>query len=384
MTDVPAPSRTPVVFRLGDRAAEVAELKHRLVALELMAPGSGDPTEFDAPLAHAVRAFQQQRGLNADGVVGRSTYRALEEAHWHLGDRVLVHLPGNVQTGDDVIALQRQLLELGFKTGRVDGRFGSVTDLAVREFQRNIGVPADGTCGPATLKALARLAPRVSGGRPNALRAEERIRTAGPRLSGKVVVIDPAPSDTGDAEHRSRAASASSDLSRRVEGRLLATGVQAFLSVPHADHDEEESVRAAFANRADAHLCVSLLVDPAAEPADRGVSTYFFGMEAHGLRSWVGERFAGLVQREIVARTALADLRTHARSWDLLRQTTMPTVCVEVGYDAATVAARGDRQLRDTVAEAIVIAVQRLYLDPDSDPHTGVLRISDLRKLRHP
>jgi N-acetylmuramoyl-L-alanine amidase len=391
MTDVPTPSRTPVVFRLGDRAAEVVELKDRLVALALLpADAVGDPGEYDAPLERAVRAFQQQRGLNADGVVGRSTYRALEEAHWRLGDRVLVHLPGSVQTGDDVIALQRQLLELGFKTGRVDGRFGSVTERAVKEFQHNIGVPADGTCGPATLKALARLAPRVSGGRPNALRAEERIRTAGPRLSGKVVVIDPSPGETGDNRtttdpgRRTRAHEASSDLARRVEGRLLATGVQAFLSVPHAGHDEEESVRAAFANRAEAHLCVSLLVDPAAEPADRGVSTYFFGMEAHGLRSWVGERFAGLVQREIVARTALSDLRTHARSWDLLRQTVMPTVCVEVGYDADAVMSGRDHQLRDTVAEAIVIAVQRLYLDPEHDPHTGVLRIADLRALRHP
>lgn len=390
MIDVPDPSRTPRVFRLGDRASEVAELKQRLVALDLLpADDLGEPEAYDAALERAVRAFQQRRGLNSDGVVGRSTFRALEEAHWRLGDRVLVHLPGTVQTGDDVIALQRQLLELGFKTGRVDGRFGAVTERAVREFQRNIGVPADGTCGPATLKALARLAPRVSGGRPNALRAEERIRTAGPLLSGKVVVIDPSAGETADSRseqdlaRRTRAHEASSDLARRVEGRLLATGVQAFLSVPHAGVEEDESTRAAFANRAAAHLCVSLLVDPAAAPADHGVSTYFFGMEAHGLRSWVGERFAGLVQREIVARTALPDLRTHPRSWDLLRQTTMPTVCVEVGYDAASVASGHDEHLRDTVAEAVVIAVQRLYLDPDSDHHTGVLRIADLRGLRH-
>ena len=31
-----------------------------------------------------------------------------------------------------------------------------------------------------------------------------------------------------------------------------------------------------------------------------------------------------------------------------------------------------------------MIAVQRLYLSPESDPHTGVLRIADLRALRHP
>ena len=91
------------------------------------------------------------------------------------------------------------------------------------------------------------------------------------------------------------------------------------------------------------------------------------------------------MQREIVARTDLPDLRSHARSWDLLRLTQMPTVCVDVGYvtnpdDAARLA---DPAFRDVVAEAIVVAVQRLYLAPESDPHTGVLRIDEIRALRH-
>lgn len=374
------------VFRLGDRGDTVTELKGRLTALGLLAPGDlGTPEEYDGALERAVRAFQQQRGLTADGVVGPSTYRALEEARWRLGDRVLVHLPGGLQAGDDVITLQRQLLGLGFKTGRVDGRFGPTTEGAVREFQRNIGVPADGTCGPATLKALARLAPRVQGGRPNALRAEERIHSAGPQLTSKVVVIDPAPSAATDPTARRLAEEASTDLARRVEGRLVATGVQAFLSVPQADHPDDEGARAAFANLTEAHLCVSLLVDVSPD-ATHGVSTYFFGMEAHGVRSWVGERFAGLIQREIVARTDLADLRTHPRSWDLLRQTRMPTVCVELGYASGapeTPGAPADGPLRDVIAEAVVVAVQRLYLTPEADHHTGVLRVEELKALRH-
>lgn len=384
------------VFRRGDAGIEVADLKDRFVALGLLDLAHvGDPGAYDESLERAVRAFQQQRGLNADGVVGGSTFRALEEARWRLGDRVLVHLPGRLQCGDDVLSLQQQLLDLGFKTGRVDGRFGPVTEQAVREFQRNIGVPTDGTCGPSTLKALARLRPRATGGSPNALRSEERIRIAGPRLGGKVVVIDPASSSSPDPTLRALADEVSTDLARRVEGRLVATGVQAFLSVPAAgrtaDEDADpagddtgnEAGRAAFANRTDAHLCISLLVDASADPSTRGVSTYFFGIDAHGVRSSVGERFAGLVQREIVARTDLADLRTHARSWDLLRLTRMPTVCVEVGHaanegDASRLA---DPRFRDTIAEAIVIAVQRLYLAPESDPHTGVLRIVDLPTL---
>ena len=371
------------VFRPGDRGEAVAEIRARLHDLGML-DGPSTPVDaeaYDATVERAVRAFQQQRGLSADGIVGRDTWRALDEARWRLGDRVLVHLPGNLQTGDDVLTLQRRLLDLGFKTGRVDGRFGPVTEGAVREFQRNVGIPPDGTCGPATLKALSRLAPMVKGGSPNAMRAEERIRRDGPQLTGKTVVIDAAVAEVGDPTLQTLAERVTTDLARRVEGRLMATGVQAYLTAPRSGSESDEAARVAdFANRAGAHLCVSLQVDASERTRARGVSTYYYGIEAHGVASWVGERFAGLVQREIVARTDLPDLRSHGRSWDLLRLTRMPTVVVEVGCvtnpeDASRLA---DPAFRDVVAEAVVVAVQRLYLDAESDPHTGVLRLDQL------
>ena len=46
---------------------------------------------FDDDLDHAVRAFQQHRGLLVDGVVGEATYRALKEASYRLGARTLAH-----------------------------------------------------------------------------------------------------------------------------------------------------------------------------------------------------------------------------------------------------------------------------------------------------
>jgi N-acetylmuramoyl-L-alanine amidase len=380
---MPDPATAPAAFRLGDRGEVVSDIRDRLGRLDLLDDAAGSD-EYDAAVERAVRAFQQQRGLSSDGIVGRATWRALDEASWRLGDRVLVHLPGTWQTGDDVITLQRRLLDLGFKTGRVDGRFGPVTERAVQEFQRNIGIPPDGTCGPATLKVLSRLAPLVKGGSPNAMRAEERIRREGPQLTGKVVVIDAATPEVEDPSLRELADSVTIDLARRVEGRLVATGVQAYLTRARpADSDDTTQV-ADFANRAGAHLCISLQVDASQHTSTRGVSTYYYGIEAHGIASWVGERFAGLLQREIVARTDLPDLRSHARSWEILRLTQMPAVCLEVGYvtnpeDAARLA---DPAFRDVVAEAIVVAVQRLYLAPESDPHTGVLRVDQIRALR--
>jgi N-acetylmuramoyl-L-alanine amidase len=363
----------------------VAEIRSRLATLGLVDADPGNE-EFDEDLDRAVRAFQQQRGLSVDGIVGVNTYRTLEEARWRLGDRLLTFVAGNLLAGDDVHALQQRLLDLGFKVGKIDGRFGHRTEQAVRDFQRNIGVPADGTCGPATLKALSRLTPRVQGGRPNALRAEERIRREGPQLTGKVVVIDPSVGEFADPALRLRADAIAVDLARRIEGRLVATGVQAFLTNTGGAGPSTEAQRAEFANRAEAHLCISVQVD-AAESADAaGVSTYFYGSEAHGVASSVGERFAGLVQREIVARTDLADLRSHAKTWDMLRRTRMPAVRIDVGYltNPGDAARLSDPTFRDVVAEAVVVAVQRVYLDPDSDSPTGRLRLSELREAIRP
>lgn len=375
----------PSTFRIGDQGDAVAEIRARLAALSLLddAAYDGPRDAFDERVDRAVRAFQQQRGLTVDGIVGRATYRVLDEARWRLGDRLLTHVPGNPLSGDDVMTLQQRLLDLGFKVGRVDGLFGHRTELGVREFQRNIGIPPDGTCGPATLKALGRLAPRVSGGKPNAMRAEERIRRAGPKLTGKVVVIDAAETRVADPALTARAAEITQDLAKRVEGRLVATGVQAFLTHQgDTGGSPSEDERAEFANRTDAHLCISLHVDSSTNPEASGVSTYFWGLDSHGTRSSVGERFASLVQREIVARTDLADLRTHAKTWDLLRRTRMPAVRLDVGYitNPGDAARLSDPAFRDVIAEAVVVAVQRVYLAPEADAKTGVLRLSELRE----
>jgi N-acetylmuramoyl-L-alanine amidase len=114
----------------------------------------------------------------------------------------------------------------------------------------------------------------------------------------------------------------------------------------------------------------------------RGVATFFYGSDAHGIHSVVGERFASLVQREIVARTDLLNCRTHSKTWDLLRLTESPAIRVEVGYLSNS----GDLQrlerpeFRDTIAESFIIAIQRLYLSAEDDAKTGTLRISDLRR----
>jgi N-acetylmuramoyl-L-alanine amidase len=377
------------VFRLGDSGPAVAQITGLLERIGLLDDGAaGDLDQLDAAPQYdgrvelAVRTFQQQRGLTVDGVVGPLTFRRLDEARWRLGDRILTHLAGNQLVGDDVYTLQRRLLDLGFQVGRVDGYFGPETEAGVREFQRNFGIPPDGTCGPATLKALTRLSPMVKGGAPNALRAQEHIREAGPHLGGKVVVIDVGRGHNLPEEHAATSDTILHDLAQRVEGRLVATGVQAFLTTPRwAPTPGEEADRAAFANRTGADLFLSLALDTSANPDACGVSTYFFGDADHDTWSSAGERLAGLVQREIVARSDLVDLRWHPKTWDLLRRTRMPAIRLDVGYltNLGDVQRLRDPEFRDVLAGALVVAVQRFYLSPEADAHTGVLAISEIR-----
>ena len=381
------------VFRLGDAGPAVAQITGLLQRIGLLDEGPGpggvpssEPASrddvYDSLVELAVRTFQQQRGLTVDGVVGPLTFRRLNEARWRLGDRILTHLPGDLVAGDDVYALQGRLLDLGFPVGRVDGYFGPETEAGVREFQRNFGIPPDGTCGPATLKALTRLTPMVKGGAPNALRGQERIREAGPHLGGKIVVIDVGRGHNLPAEHAETSDAILHDLAQRVEGRLVAIGVQAFLTTPRWAAPGEEAERAAFANRTGADIFMSLALDVSSNPDACGVSTYFFGDTDHVTWSSLGERLAGLVQREIVARSDLVDLRSHPKTWDLLRHTRMPAIRLDAGYltNLGDAQRLGDPAFRDVLAEAIVVSVQRFYLSPEVDAHTGVLQVSELRE----
>lgn len=56
--------------------------------------------------------------------------------------------------GEEVRQVQKKLKELGLYTGSVDGVYGTGTQKAVRQFQKNCGLTADGIAGPKTLLYL--------------------------------------------------------------------------------------------------------------------------------------------------------------------------------------------------------------------------------------
>jgi N-acetylmuramoyl-L-alanine amidase len=374
----------------GDRGPAVAEVHAALRSLGLLPasppgapddrPGNGatapnglDAAVYDPATELAVRHFQQVRGLSVDGRVGEETYRALTEARWSLGDRLLRYDPERAMRGDDVINLQERLHELGYDAGPVDGVFGPETETGLRAFQRDYGLTADGTCGPATLRALRQLGRKVVGGRPQLLRQSASFVESGPHLIGRRIVIDPGhgSSDTGFTAGETTEADLVFDLASRIEGRLAAAGATVYLTRGR-DQNPSPAERTAFANQARADLFLSLHLDSYASAHARGVASYYYGTGS-GASSTGGEQFANLVRREVVARTGMLDLGSYPKTWDLLRMTRMPAVRLDCGYLSHPVdrLLLLDARLRSAIAHGVLAAVQRLYLAPEVDPPTG-------------
>lgn len=380
------------ILRVGDSDPRVAEVRATLARLGQLDGFDGADTQsfsasdtyFDAHLAQALQAFQQSRGIIADGVIGEVTLRALREASYTLGARVLQYQPGKVLVGDDVAELQDQLHELGFYSSRIDGQFGPATHEAVMNYQLNYGLNTDGICGPNTVRALSYLGLRITGGSPNAIREIEQVRRAGPRLTGKRVVLDPGlggqnkgltvKGPYGDITEEEILW----DIASRIEGRMVAAGVETIMSRPRMDDPTFED-RAEIANAFGADLMICLQCDRYPNDKANGVATFYFGSEK-GSNSITGEKLSGFIQREISARTELTNCGNHGRTWDILRLTYMPAIDVVLGYltNPNDVAILTDPQARDAIAEAIVVAVKRLYLLDDDDQPTGTYKFSEL------
>ena len=384
------------VLRVGDTSVRVAEARATLARLGLLSDFKGELSawkkqkysesdkSFDANLSEVLKAFQQSRGIVPTGEIDDLTLRELRQASYTLGSRVLAYEPANELVGDDISQLQQQLQELGFYQQRVDGHFGTNTYAALKEYQHNCGLQEDGVCGPATIRALSLLGRRITGGSAHNIQERERVRNAGPKLAGKRVVIDPALSG-GDAgqQVKGRFGDISEqeilwDLTQRIEGRMIAAGMETIISRPRTS-DADVKSRAELANAFDADIVISLACDSYPNEKANGVATFYFGSES-GNSSLIGETLSGFIQREIVARTELLDCGNHGRTWDLLRLTQMPVIQIVLGYlnNPEDIKIIIYPSSRFDIAEAIVIAVKRMYLMDQDTVVTGTYKFSEL------
>ena len=194
-TSAPASNPANGALSVGSRGDAVKSLQQKLIDLGYLS-GSADGV-FGEDTRKAVMAFQSARGLKADGQAGSATLAALNTASSTPdttapdASEITATLLKKGDKGDQVKALQQNLILLGYLTGEADGQFGPATKAAVTAFQAASGLRADGQAGEKTLEAIASAVRAVSnagtlrkGSRGDAVKALQQKLIALGYLSG--------------------------------------------------------------------------------------------------------------------------------------------------------------------------------------------------------
>ncbi|WP_413162387.1 peptidoglycan-binding domain-containing protein [Capilliphycus salinus ALCB114379] len=137
----------------GTRGSQVTGLQQRL-QVHGFDPGRIDSV-FGPRTEQAVRAFQQARGIEVNGIVNRETWQLLEVNPQPVAVAPPVEVLSKGTKGSKVITLQTRLQVKGYDPGPVDGVFGSRTQAAVIAYQQAKGLEGDGVVDEQTWTALS-------------------------------------------------------------------------------------------------------------------------------------------------------------------------------------------------------------------------------------
>lgn len=140
----------------GARGPAVEDIQRRLTYLGYRLGETGVDGVYLADTVEGIRSFQGSLGLPQTGEVDAVTWSALVDSTFAFGDRML-YLRAPFFRGRDIEILQVALNSLGFTCGEVDGVFGTYTERAVIEFQRNMELDDDGVVGQDTFRELKQL-----------------------------------------------------------------------------------------------------------------------------------------------------------------------------------------------------------------------------------
>ncbi len=166
------PSAYTRTLRKGMTGADVTWVQTRLQALGY---GAAETGVYDDATFEAVRRFQSQNALTADGLAGQQTFTALKSASARRADAApLSYETLRIDdTGDGVRQLQTDLKALGYPVA-VNGTYGESTHNAVVAFQQRNGLTISGIADPLTRQAV-----HGGGGKPYSTPVEELPADAG-------------------------------------------------------------------------------------------------------------------------------------------------------------------------------------------------------------
>lgn len=175
----------PGPMRIGDKNSDVKKLQQ---ALDILGYYNGKiDSDYGKGTTAAVKAYQADHKLTADGVAGRNTVRSIfgscastskssslnntsatktnaqktttTASKYKTVDTIaqIGKAPSPTRkgsSGTNVVKLQQALECLGYYYGAIDGSYGEGTVAAVKRFQKNRGMNADGIAGSATISVL--------------------------------------------------------------------------------------------------------------------------------------------------------------------------------------------------------------------------------------
>ena len=176
----------PGAMRIGDDNSDVKKLQK---ALKILGYYDGDiDGDYGKGTTAAVKAYQEDNKLEADGVAGRSTVKSIFGSCAKTSMNAELNGTSSVKSssssgssssgskyktvdsiaaigsapsptkegssGTNVVKLQQALEYLGYYDGAIDGDYGAGTVAAVKKFQAKRGLKADGIAGVGTLKVI--------------------------------------------------------------------------------------------------------------------------------------------------------------------------------------------------------------------------------------
>ena len=173
-------------LKLNSKGTDVRNLQQDLTTLGYywaeITGNFGERTEA------AVKRFQEENGLTADGVAGTKTLNAVAAAVARKGGTPASG--GNAGTtlklnsqGTKVSQLQTDLKQLGYYYAKITGNFGAKTEAAVKAFQKAKGLTADGVAGTKTLDAIAVAVDKAGGSSSGSSSTNMKLGSTGTAVS---------------------------------------------------------------------------------------------------------------------------------------------------------------------------------------------------------
>ena len=173
-------------LKLNSKGTDVRNLQQDLTTLGYYwAEITGN---FGAKTETAVKRFQEENGLTADGVAGTKTLNAIAAAVARKGGTPAsggsagTTLKLNSQ-GTKVSQLQTDLKQLGYYYAEITGNFGEKTEAAVKAFQKAKGLTADGVAGKKTLNAIAAAVDKAGGSSSGSSSTNMKLGSTGTAVS---------------------------------------------------------------------------------------------------------------------------------------------------------------------------------------------------------